>query len=125
MQLVYGIVFEIDIPYQNGEYIMEIKLHEDYPLAPPVVKLLTPNGRFQPNVPICLSITHYHQETWSPLMNIEKIIESVISVFFDKELNKGIGMIDDTDEKKSEFARLFKEYNRINHIDILSYQGKK
>jgi len=124
MQMAYGILFELDDPYKGGEYIIEIKLPDDYPFVPPVVKFLTPNGRFKNNVPICLSITHYHSETWSPHLDVEKVIQSVTSVLFDKDINPGVGFIETSDEEKKKLAWESTEYNKVHNKKILSWREK-
>lgn len=122
MQMVYGIIFDLDSYYSTGEYIIQIKLPDDYPLAPPVVTFKTPNGKFEIEKSICLTITHYHAESWSPLLGLEKIIQSVVSVMFDETLTQGIGFISTTDDQKRSFALLSKEYNQTNNKNILSWR---
>ncbi|CAK5079567.1 unnamed protein product [Meloidogyne enterolobii] len=39
-------------------------------MKPPNLRLLTPNGRFETNKNICLSISGYHPETWLPSWSI-------------------------------------------------------
>lgn len=55
-----------DTVYQNGVYHGRIILPPEYPMKPPSLILLTPNGRFEVNKKICLSISGYHPETWLP-----------------------------------------------------------
>ena len=35
-----------------------------YPFKPPSISLFTPNGRFQTNAKLCLSMTDFHPESW-------------------------------------------------------------
>lgn len=55
-----------DTAYDNGIYHGRIILPADYPMKPPNLILLTPNGRFETNKKICLSISGHHPETWLP-----------------------------------------------------------
>lgn len=55
-----------DTVYENGVYHGRIILPPEYPMKPPSLILLTPNGRFETNKKICLSISGYHPETWLP-----------------------------------------------------------
>lgn len=48
--------------YASGLYHGKILLPSNYPFAPPSLMLLTPNGRFEPLVKVCLSFTQFHEE---------------------------------------------------------------
>lgn len=41
--LIFGLT---DCPYQNGFYYGRLKFPLEYPLKPPSIKMMTPNGRF-------------------------------------------------------------------------------
>jgi ubiquitin-conjugating enzyme E2 J2 len=124
MQVIYGIFRNLDGVYSGGEYIIRVKLPTDYPYSPPVVACLTPNGRFDAEQNICLSITHYHSETWCPLITIEKLLMSVVSVFYDDYIS-GIGSNHNgSPEHKKELAKTSKEYNMEHFSDILAMELK-
>ncbi|KAF0992031.1 hypothetical protein HZS_605 [Henneguya salminicola] len=53
-------------PYEGGMYHGKIIFPTDYPIKPPEIIFLTPNGRFQINKKICLSVSNYHPEHWRP-----------------------------------------------------------
>ena len=44
-------------PFERGIYHGRIVLPPEYPFKPPSFVLLTPNGRFETNTKICLSIS--------------------------------------------------------------------
>jgi ubiquitin-protein ligase len=120
LQIIYGIFRKLDGEYSGGEYIIRVKLPDNYPYSPPVVSCLTPNGRFDAETNICLSITHYHAETWSPLITIEKLLMSVVSVFYDHNIT-GVGSLNNkTSEHKKHLAKRSAEYNREHFQNILS-----
>ncbi|CAG8497398.1 24244_t:CDS:10 [Cetraspora pellucida] len=52
--------------FEGGRYHGRILLPSEYPFKPPNLMLSTPNGRFELNKKICLSITGYHPEYWLP-----------------------------------------------------------
>lgn len=119
--LIYAVIRGLDGEYSGGEYILKIKLPKDYPFSPPVVAFLTPNGRFEPEVSICLNITHMHSETWSPLITLEKLIYSVMSVLYDPTISGIGGMVSSADKKKT-LAASSVEYNRKHFTHILQAQ---
>jgi len=53
----------------------------NYPLAPPSITLLTPNGRWEVGKKICLSNTSYHPDLWQPAWGIRTMMEALRSHF--------------------------------------------
>ncbi|VDM85607.1 unnamed protein product [Strongylus vulgaris] len=47
-------------------------------MKPPNMIILTPNGRFELNKKICLSISGYHPETWLPSWSIRTALLALI-----------------------------------------------
>lgn len=119
-QVFYAIVSGLDGVFTDGEYIMKIKLPDNYPFGAPVICFETPNGKFVPGSNICLNITHFHSETWSPLITLEKLINSLISLLGDKDVTHGIGFINTSNGDKKELAKASKEYNKKHFSNIMS-----
>ncbi len=67
--------------FANGLYHGRLLLPFNYPFAPPSIMLLNPNGRFETNRKICLSISNYHPELWQPAWGIRTIMEGLRSMF--------------------------------------------
>ncbi|KAF4693571.1 Ubiquitin-conjugating enzyme E2 J1 [Perkinsus olseni] len=65
--------------FEGGRYHGRIVLPSNYPFGPPVIMLLTPNGRFEVSKKICLSISSYHPELWQPAWGIRTIMEALRS----------------------------------------------
>eukprot|EP00401_Gymnodinium_catenatum_P045136 CAMPEP_0117616776 /NCGR_PEP_ID=MMETSP0784-20121206/85237_1 /TAXON_ID=39447 /ORGANISM="" /LENGTH=217 /DNA_ID=CAMNT_0005420569 /DNA_START=90 /DNA_END=743 /DNA_ORIENTATION=+ len=59
-----------DTPYEGGWYWGRLKFPRDYPFAPPSILMVTPNGRFEPNTRLCLSMSDYHPESWQPAWSL-------------------------------------------------------
>lgn len=68
--------------YSEGLYHGRIILPSAYPLRPPNFRFLTPNGRFEANREICLSISGHHEETWQPAWGIRTAIVAYVMVEF-------------------------------------------
>eukprot|EP00519_Triparma_laevis_P014484 CAMPEP_0182493714 /NCGR_PEP_ID=MMETSP1321-20130603/2631_1 /TAXON_ID=91990 /ORGANISM="Bolidomonas sp., Strain RCC1657" /LENGTH=218 /DNA_ID=CAMNT_0024696553 /DNA_START=358 /DNA_END=1011 /DNA_ORIENTATION=- len=64
-------------PYSRGVYTGRIKFPPNYPLSPPSIYMLTPNGRWGVKEKICLSVTDFHEESWDFRWNLRTIIEGL------------------------------------------------
>jgi ubiquitin-conjugating enzyme E2 J1 len=73
--------------YENGYYHGVILLPKSYPYSPPDIVLFTKSGRYRINQKICLSITSFHSEQWSPVWTLEQIVRAVRSQFHGKILS--------------------------------------
>lgn len=67
--------------FEGGIYTGRIALPTNYPLSPPSVMLLTPNGRWEVGKKICLSNSNYHPELWQPAWGIRTMIEALRAHF--------------------------------------------
>ncbi|CAE8681711.1 unnamed protein product [Polarella glacialis] len=63
--------------FEGGIYTGRIVLPVNYPLDPPSITLLTPNGRWEVGKKICLSNTSFHAETWQPAWGIRTMMEAL------------------------------------------------
>jgi ubiquitin-protein ligase len=64
-----------DSPYENGKFKLNIKIPQDYPDDPPVVKIMTKT--YHPNIKdsnICLDIL---DNNWKPTYTLSKVFESI------------------------------------------------
>ena len=41
--------------------------------------MITPNGRFQINTRLCLSISDFHPDTWNPAWSVATILTGLLS----------------------------------------------
>lgn len=78
-----------DCPYEGGFYHGKILFPQEYPLKPPGILMITPNGRFQPKQRICMSISDYHPETWNPIWKVETIMMGLVSFMTSDEFTAG------------------------------------
>lgn len=72
------VIWNLDMkPYKGGFYMGYITCPDDYPAKAPKINLITPNGRFRTHDKqdgICLSISHYHPESWNPAWKVNQIV---------------------------------------------------
>lgn len=87
----FVIIGDKDSAFSGGIYHGTISFPEDYPFSPPSgIRMRTPNGRFQKDHKICLSITSHHPESWSPSWSISTILLGFQSFFYSNERTSGV-----------------------------------
>jgi len=90
-----------DTDFEGGIYHGRILLPKDYPFKPPNIVFLTPSGRFETGVKVCLSFSAHHPELWQPAWGIRLILEALIS-FLPTPADGAIGALDwSSAERKS------------------------
>ncbi|XP_015784912.1 ubiquitin-conjugating enzyme E2 J1 [Tetranychus urticae] len=92
-----------DTDFAGGLYHGRIILPTEYPMKPPSIILLTPNGRFEVSKKICLSISGHHPESWQPSWSIRTALLAIIG-FMPTESRGAIGGLDYTPEERRELA---------------------
>ncbi|PVD29281.1 hypothetical protein C0Q70_11878 [Pomacea canaliculata] len=93
-----------DSDFDGGIYHGRIVLPPDYPMKPPSIILLTPNGRFETNKKICLSISGHHPESWQPSWSIRTALLAIIG-FMPTHGGGAIGSLDYTPEERKVLAK--------------------
>ncbi|KAH0946621.1 hypothetical protein HN011_000503 [Eciton burchellii] len=89
--------------FEGGVYHGRILLPPEYPMKPPNIILLTPNGRFEINKKICLSISGHHPETWQPSWSIRTALLALIA-FMPTPGSGTIGALDYSKEERKKLA---------------------
>ncbi|KAH8556024.1 non-canonical ubiquitin conjugating enzyme 1 [Umbelopsis sp. PMI_123] len=94
----------VDTEFDGGRYHGRILLPNEYPFKPPEVLFLTPNGRFELNKKICLSITGFHPEYWQPAWGVRTVMLGIMG-FFPTKAEGAIGGIDYQPDERKKLAR--------------------
>ncbi|VDD93781.1 unnamed protein product [Enterobius vermicularis] len=98
-----------DTDFDGGIYHGRILLPVDYPMKPPSVIFLTPNGRFQLNQKICLSISGYHPESWRPSWSIRTALLAFIG-FMPTQSAGALGALEYPPEERRRLALLSQKW---------------
>lgn len=107
-----------DSDYKDGWYIGKLVLSENYPTTPVDFYMLTPNGRFDIEKKICLTISSYHSDQWSAIWSIQKILGAFLSVMC-SDYDTGISHIKKSKEERQMLAANSYSYNMSCFRDIL------
>nr|CAD2141472.1 unnamed protein product [Meloidogyne enterolobii] len=99
-----------DTVYSEGVYHGRILLPVEYPMKPPNLRLLTPNGRFETNKNICLSISGYHPETWLPSWSIRTALLALIG-FMPTHSAGALGSLECSPEERQRLAIMSLDWN--------------
>lgn len=93
----YYIIFGLDYKeYNGGFYLGKIVCPPEYPAKAPKIILETDNGRFQTAKDglvdgICMSISHYHPESWNPAWKVNQIVNGLISFWPTSDADSTLG----------------------------------
>jgi ubiquitin-conjugating enzyme E2 J2 len=115
LEMHYVIEGSKGTPYEGGVYHGKLIFPKEYPLKPPAVQMITPNGRFQPNRRLCLSMSDYHPESWNPMWSVSTILTGLYSFMI--ESNPTLGSIETSLKTKQKLASQSLEYN-VMHSPI-------
>ncbi|OXA52842.1 ubiquitin-conjugating enzyme E2 J1 [Folsomia candida] len=96
--------------YSRGVYHGRVIFPSQYPLTPPEIAILTPNGRFETGTKICLSISNHHPETWLPSWSIRTAI-TALRAFMASDSPGAIGSLQCSDQARRQMATESMSYN--------------
>jgi ubiquitin-protein ligase len=100
-------------PYSEGQYYGHLIFPSSFPYAAPKIRLITPSGRFLPNINICTTFTSMHPEEWNPAWTVESILTGFLSFMTSEEEAGGTVFPRTTDEERKLFARNSKKWNSL------------
>lgn len=117
-----------DSPFEEGIYHGRLLFPPQYPMKPPEIFLLTPNGRFETNKKICLSISGYHPETWLPSWSISTALRA-LQAFFCTPAKGAIGGLEWPEAERRRIAKKSPDWT-CSHCeccmkDILTLRSQK
>lgn len=101
-----------DTPYEGGWYWGRLNLSKDYPFAPPSILMVTPNGRFETNTRLCLSMSDYHPESWQPSWSLSTVLKGLLSFMCEDTLTAGSITPVPSDQARKILARASLKWNQ-------------
>jgi len=117
-----------DSPFEDGIYHGRLIFPPQYPMKPPEIILLTPNGRFETHKKICLSISGYHPETWLPSWSISTALRA-LQAFFTTPAKGAIGGLEWPEAERRRIAKKSPDWYcdqcKCKMSEILAVRGSK
>jgi len=71
--------------------------------------MFTPSGRFRTHYRLCLSISDYHPESWSPIWGVETIMIGLISFMCENNKHAVGSLNESSDARKTKAAESLRE----------------
>ncbi|CAM9758843.1 unnamed protein product [Pylaiella littoralis] len=96
-------------PYEGGHYHGKLKFPPEYPMKPPSVMMMTPNGRFATSKRLCLSMSDFHPESWNPMWSVSTILMGLYSFMLDNAAT--LGSVTSSTAQKKRLAAESLAYN--------------
>ncbi|KAJ1344654.1 hypothetical protein BSLG_000177 [Batrachochytrium salamandrivorans] len=93
----------------EGQYHGKLNFPSDYPYKPPSIKMMTPNGRFQTDFRLCLTMSDYHPGSWNPAWSVSTILTGLLSFMLEEHTTTG--SISTTSMEKRSLAGKSKKWN--------------
>ena len=111
-----------DTDYAGGIYHGYFSLPANYPLSAPDIYYTNESGRYNPGEKICLTITSYHNEEWTPAWTLRTMMEAANAYFL--EDGNGIASMSTDAETRKAFALTSREYKCSHCGDITEIEKK-
>lgn len=116
-----------DTPYENGFFFFDIKIPDNYPFSPPLVKFCTTDSkvRFNPNLyadgKVCLSIINtWSGPSWTSVQTLSSVLLSIQSLLNEYPLRNEPGFENELDSKCKMYNEILKyETFRVAILNIL------
>jgi len=78
-----------ETPYDGGWYWGRLELPRDYPHFPPLIRMLTPSGRFQVDTWLCRTTLDYHPEGWQATWGVASLLIALLALMCDDSFTPG------------------------------------
>ena len=96
--------------YEGGVYYGRLQFKPDYPHSPPSIVMVTPSGRFKPETRLCLSLSDFHPESWSPAWSVSSILVGLLSFMLENTIT--YGSIEASDDERRKLASTSLDFNK-------------
>jgi len=102
--------------FVNGQYLVRMKAPEAFPNSPPEFYFMTPNGLYDVEKKVCISIGEFHKDSYIGTLGMLGFAEQLVSGMTDVDyLGHGISILHQTSDVRKRYANESTEYNNIHY----------
>jgi len=102
--------------FVDGQYLARLEFPERFPIEPPWFYFMTPNGVYQVEDKVCISIGGYHKSDYPAALGARGFAKQLVNGFIGwKFLEGGVNLLDTTIKEKKRLAKDSVLYNSLNN----------
>lgn len=102
--------------YVGGEYVVRIYLPPGFPFKPPHFYFMTPQGLYECEKKVCISIGEFHSDQYRAALGVAGFCEQLVSGLIGwREMGGGISIIQTTENAKKKMAEESAGYNAAHN----------
>ena len=109
--------------YKGGQYLAKFTMPDEFPYKPPQFQILTPNGLYDIEGKVCVSIGEFHSNQYPAVLGINGFAKNLVSGWIGWKLvsvGESIGILYTDVATKRELAEISSAYNEIYYADIIA-----
>lgn len=107
--------------FNGGEYLFRMIAPNNFPYGPPEFYAMTPNGLYNLEVKVCISIGVYHADQYRAGLGMAGFAEQLMSGLVGwSSMGGGINITKTTAEEKRVMAAASVAHNRRHHAQIIA-----
>lgn len=111
--------------FKHGQYLVRIVLPPAFPYKPPQFFFMTPNGVYETEVKVCVSIGEYHSQNYPSAQKVLGFVSNLVSGIIGwAELGSGINILSTDVPKKRSLAHASAQYNQTHHAALVAEINK-
>lgn len=115
--------------FVGGEYLCKVVAPTNFPYEPPHFYFMTPNGVYDINCKVCVSIGEFHKESYPASFGMSGFVNQLVSGLIGwKSLGNGISLLKTTLAQKKAYAAASMTHNIDMHeygLVLESFDGYK
>lgn len=109
-----------DGEFESGQYLVRMEFDDKFPIEPPWFYFMTPNGVYDCETKVCVSIGKWHKNDYPAALGASGFAKNLVSGMVGwEDLGDGVSLLKTSVKKKKELARDSLMYNALNNAEII------
>ena len=107
--------------FLHGQYLVRVEAGNEFPYKPPKFYFMTPNGVYDVEKEVCISIGQYHPDQYRAALGMSGFVKQLVSGMIGwQSLGPGISIVTTSAERKRQLAAESAEYNAQFNAKIIA-----